>query len=330
MSAQHVYLIVGPMILAALFSGSENGLYALNRWRLRHRRESGWPSARLLGAILDDPRKTVTAMLIGTNISYYVLSATVTGLIAGAVPERWRLFGVVPMNAQVASALLLLLPTFILCEVVPKNFFRSRAETILYSGAVPLYLWVRLVWPVSAVLQLLGALAGCLGGRGGTRRRYELSRPRLLTLMAEGAQLGRLSRGQVSLGSHVMRLGSMPVSDVMLSLDETVVLDESAPMSEFLLAAKVKGLWRVLVRSPSGEIDGMASLYDAMAADHDTQLAAIRREVVSLASDTSVAAALVRMQSTRQMLAVVVEPEGGVVGRVGMSDLVGAITARGE
>ena len=326
--ATSIILIAGSVMLAAFFAGSENGLYALNRWRLRHRREGGWPSARLLGALLDSPRSTVTAMLIGTNISYYVLSATVTGLVAGAAPEGWRLGGVVPVNPEIASALLLMLPAFIMCEVIPKNLFRHRAETILYRVAIPLYFWVKLILPLSAALAKLSTLSEHLTGSGTLRRRYELTRRRLLALMAEGAQSGTLSGSQVSIGSHVMRLGEMQVSQAMVPIGNAVVLDESSPVSEFLLAAKMKGLWRVLVRSNEGRITGMASLYEAIPADPDSPLSGILREVMPVPSDMSVGRALVRMQRARQVLAVVEDPAGDVAGQVSMNDLVGTITSK--
>jgi len=325
----HLLLMIGSVAFAGFFAGSENGLYALNRWRLRHRREGGWRSAKLLGSLVDDPRKTVTAILVGTNVSYYVLSATVAGLVSAAAPERWRLLGVLPMNAEVASGLLLLVPTFILAEVIPKNFFRHRAETLLYRVAVPLYIWVKLLWPLSAVLQGLSAVAMKLFSGGSPARRFHLSRRRLLALMAEGARSGELSHNQASLGSTVMRLGSVRVSEVMVPLADAVVLSEAAPVREFLLAAKMKGIWRALLTGTGG-VCGMASLYDAMGADPDSKLGEIRRDVVSLPPDTPLSVALVSMQSAQQVLAVVAEPEGVALGQVSMESLVGTITSAEE
>jgi len=327
LEAHHVLLMIGSVALAGFFAGSENGIYALNRWRLRHRREDGWRSAKLLGALVDDPRKTVTAILVGTNVSYYVLSATVAGLVAASAPERWRLFGVIPMNAEVASGLLLLLPTFILAEVIPKNFFRHRSETLLYRVALPLYVWVRLLWPLSTVLQGLSSVAMRLTGGGGPGRRFDLSRRRLLALMAEGVRSGEISRHQVSLGSTVMRLGSMRLEEVMVPLADAVVLSETAPVKEFLLAAKMKGIWRALLRNEDGRTASMASLYDAMGAEPDAKLASIRRDVMALPAGTPLSTALVSMQAAQQVLAVVTGPEGEAVGQVSMEGLVGTITA---
>ena len=319
-------IIAGSFLLAGFFSGVENGLYALNRWRLRHRREAGWLSARLLCALIESPRTTVAALLVGTNVFLYALSAATTGLLVRLVPAHWRLFDALPMNAQVASALILILPVFVFAEVMPKNLFRHGAETLVYRVAVPLYVAVRALWPIAALLAGLEVLGERISGASAPRRHHDLSKRRLLSLVAEGAESGHLSRTQVSLSSRVMLLGEILAPEVMVPIGSAEVLDESAPVRDFLELARGSDIWRVLLRSPDGKIRGMANLYDAMAAKPDEPASVIRRSVTHVRLDETVARVLVRMQAARQQLAVVVDGELNPLGRITVGDLVGVIT----
>ena len=58
---------------SALFSGSETGIYCVNRLRLQLSRQRGSRSARHLHDLLEDEQNALSMTLVGTNLSNYLL-----------------------------------------------------------------------------------------------------------------------------------------------------------------------------------------------------------------------------------------------------------------
>ena len=90
----YVFLIALALAMQVFYTGSEMGLYTVNRFRLRRRQHAGERSARLLAWLLGDPVGLLITFLMGTNLAVYLVTALVIGLYesAGLVPGRgwWR------------------------------------------------------------------------------------------------------------------------------------------------------------------------------------------------------------------------------------------------
>lgn len=204
----YAFLILLALIMQAFYTGSEMGLYTVNRFRLRKRQHYGERSARLLAFLLRDPVGLLITFLMGTNISVYAVTALVTSLYenAGLTPGKGRW-----ITAEVAATATLTLPLF-LSEVFTKNFVRRYAERASYFFAWGLTLTKYLLYPVVLFFRPLARLAP---GRNGAQRGLglpRLSKNILHHLLTAGREAGELTVEQERLARNVLRVGNRPVA----------------------------------------------------------------------------------------------------------------------
>ena len=111
MDADHLGLMFALLfffiVCAAFFSGSETGLMASNRYRLKHRAKLGDRRAQRILSLLTQPDRLISAILIG-NTTVNTLVAMVATFIGIALAERFHVSD--DVGASVSAALL----TFVL------------------------------------------------------------------------------------------------------------------------------------------------------------------------------------------------------------------------
>ena len=79
-----LFLLIGlaaAVTLSGFFSGSETGVYCLNRVNLRVASERRIPAARRLARLMKRPEDLVITMLLGTNVADYLATACVSALL---------------------------------------------------------------------------------------------------------------------------------------------------------------------------------------------------------------------------------------------------------
>ena len=73
-----VYIAIGVtflgLVLSALYSGLETGLYTVNKIRLDVRASSGIASANRLLALIDRPTRMLAVLLVCNNVANYLAS----------------------------------------------------------------------------------------------------------------------------------------------------------------------------------------------------------------------------------------------------------------
>ena len=116
--------LIGILILlSGFFSGSETGMMALNRYRLRHLSKSGHNGARKASKLLEEPESLISTILIGNNLVNNLAAATATVLAI-------RLYG---DKAVVPASILLTLVFLIFAEIIPKTIAAYKAEAVAFK-----------------------------------------------------------------------------------------------------------------------------------------------------------------------------------------------------
>ena len=111
------------VLLSGFFSGTETGIYRLSRFRLRIGVEQNRPSFRLLDRSMRDSHGLVLSMLLGTNLSNYIVTSIVTFMLLHAVA------------AELYATALVTPILFIFSELIPKHLYFYRADTLMPSFA---------------------------------------------------------------------------------------------------------------------------------------------------------------------------------------------------
>ena len=78
-TAQIIVLLL-LLLLSAFFSSAETALTTVNKLRIRSMVEEGQRSAKPVAALIEDPSKMLSAILIGNNIVNLTASSITTSL----------------------------------------------------------------------------------------------------------------------------------------------------------------------------------------------------------------------------------------------------------
>ena len=119
-----LFLVV-LIITSAGFSASETAMMAINRYRLKHKAQSGHRPSILIDELLQAPDRLLGTILIGNNIAN--IGATTLTTVIGL-----KLYG--DLGIAIATALLVLV-ILVFAEIAPKTLAATRPELIAYPAA---------------------------------------------------------------------------------------------------------------------------------------------------------------------------------------------------
>ncbi|MBK9119283.1 MAG: DUF21 domain-containing protein [Phycisphaerales bacterium] len=306
------------LLLSALSSGSETGLYCIDRVRLRVATERGERAAQRLERLLRRPEDVVITMLLTTNIADYLATAAVTALLLHLAVST----AVVELYATAICTPLIL----VFGGLIPKDWFRRESNallarlSVLLVGAEHLARITGLVWFLRGLTTLL---ARWLDPAQAVPEHELLPRARLLHLLREGAARGGLTVLQRDLIERVLNLPGVRVSDVMIRLPRAATVPRDIERAEFLRIARMAHFSRlpVWVQQPR-RIVGVVPVFDVLSDTEERPIAAHVRPLATLAESLPVSAALLELQQQRQTMAVVVDRSGLAVGILTVKDLV--------
>jgi Mg2+/Co2+ transporter CorB len=209
-----LYLILLILIvLSGFFSGSETGLMAMNRYRLRHLANKGNRGARIAQHLLKKPDRLIGMILLGNNL-VNILAASIATVIA------MRTFGV---NGIWISTLVMTVVVLIFAEVAPKTVAALHPERIAMPASFVLVVLLRLFLPI---VWLVNGFANLLLKPFGIKTDVEalerLNREELRTLLQEG---GQISDEHQRMLVNILDLEQAVVDDVMVPRGDIVGID---------------------------------------------------------------------------------------------------------
>jgi putative hemolysin len=315
------FLLAGLLLavaLSGLYSGWETGVYSLDRLRLRVASEQREPAALRLEELVRRPEDLVIATLVGTNLADYVATACTAALLLNAAVAE----GLAEVYATaIATPLILVFGSFL-----PKDWFRRESNRLLTALSRPLWLWLRLVQLTGIVWALRKLTRALIRWIDPTRTEVEgdlLSRARTLHLLREGAARGALTHVQRDLIERVLNLSAVRVANVMIPRSRAATVSADIPRDEFLRVARMCHFSRLPVyRGDARRIVGVVNVYDVLTDPDAKPVAEHLRPPVTLAEHVTVSAALLKLQRTRQAMAIVVDRADHCVGVLTLKDLV--------
>jgi len=306
------------IVLSALASGVETGVYCLDRVRLRVACEQRDPAALRLEPLVRRPEDMVISALLGTNVADYVVTACVAALLLRAAVGE----GLAELYATAIVTPLLL----VFGGIIPKDWFRRESNHLMARLSGVLWLWLRLV-RVTGLAAVLRALSRAVLRRLDPGRAEAetalLPRAQTLHLLREGAARGGLTHLQRDLIERVLNLSSVRVSEVMIPRSRAALVPLDVARDDFLRVARMAHFSRLpTYRSDPRYIVGVVNVHDVLTDRDGKPVAEHMRPPVTLAEYVSVSAALLKLQGARQTMAIVLDRSDHCVGILTLKDLV--------
>ena len=313
-------LIAGLGILAsALASGLETGIYVLNRVRLAVRVGQGDRNARRLRDELKDPSRTLSTLLVVNNIANYAGSLGIAAILT--------LYFTDPLWVVILNTLIVVPILFIFAETLPKDIFRTRADTLVYMMSGGLLL-VRRVFTVCGLVPLVAGVGNLAARIVGGQRGLDLGpRARVAKLLRESVGSGGLTSHQASLTERVLAMDRLTVSSEMTPWRGVVSLSTSDGQSGLAVAARRTRRSRLPVVDLRGEVVGTIETMQTLLRP-EAKIEDLIQSVPMISGDTPVLEALEMLRSERKPMAIVLgsDTSGVPVGLVTLKDLVEPLT----
>lgn len=306
---------------SAFFSGTEMGLYCLNRLRVRlHAERHPGLSNRALWWMIRHPQDSIIGILLGNNVVGYLLTVCAAGFAVSVLrlsPER----------AQFYMAAVLSPMVFVFADVVPKNCFQRSTDQLMRICAPPLGACLAALRYTGILWVLYQMNRGILWLVGhGASRHIESPRGEVVGILREGGAHGPITAEQAQIIERVMNLSEISVGSIMVPWRKvvTVPLDADRAMLDQIIESSRFSRLPVIGREP-GEVVGAIDVHDILADESPHPIARCMRPPLRISANESAASALIQLQKTEATLAIVTDPRHGVVGIVTLKDVVDEI-----
>lgn len=138
------------MAFSAFFSGMEIAFVSSNRMLAEVDKERNGATERIIDFFYNHPNEFVSTMLVGNNIALVIY-----GILFADIFDQTLFHNLSPALRVTADTLLSTLIVIFTGEFLPKSFFKSNPNKLLYFFAIPAYICYLLLWPISRFSTLL-------------------------------------------------------------------------------------------------------------------------------------------------------------------------------
>ncbi len=312
------------VVISGLFGGAETGMYQLSRLRLRLGIERKLLSFVILGKCLRDRSALLLSILIGNNLTHYAVTSIVTWLLLSEVKAAH--------TAELSATLIAAPILFVFGELIPKNLFFYRADSLMPFFAPVLLVFHKLFSWCGAVplLKFMSGIFGRLTGSdaGSKTGTPAVQRPRIRAIFADIREEGVLSPVQTGIINRLVSISNTPIRTVMTPINKVETVDTDSDNLVLLKKLKECAFTRLPVADKQpANIVGFINIYEALTSPEKfTELYNLIKPIRKLQANTTVVDAINIMQRENQKIVLVTRTgrNGRVrpIGIVTMKDLV--------
>lgn len=309
-------IIVVLLLISAFFSGSETGMLAINRYRLRHLARHGHRAAMRVETLLRRTDRLLSVILIGNNFVNN-FAATVAAILA----IRWLGHSGAALAPVVITVVML-----VFAEITPKTYAAMKPERVAFPASFLLQplqtLLAPLVWVINGASTLLLRL---LGARADDLEDSQLSVEELRTVVNEAG--GLIPEKHQKMLLNILDLESVSVEDIMVPRNEMVGIDIDDDINEILAILRTSQHTRLPVyRADPNNMLGILHLRKLGRLLHkeDINTAELMQHTVEpyfVPESTPLNRQLIQFQNTKRRIGIVVDEYGDVLGLVTLEDI---------
>ena len=307
-------MLIALLVLSALFSSSETALTTVNRIRIRTLAGQGDKRAMTLLAVLQNPEKMLSVILIGNNVVNLYASSLATTVTLS-------LFG--SKMVGVATGILTL-AVLVFGEVAPKTMASRNAEQIALRAAGPVKCLMWLFTPLVFVVNNLARLVMKLFGADRPGKRELMTAEELRTIVQVGHEDGVIENSERKMIDNVFDFGDRSARDIMIPRIDMTCIDVEAGYDELMEVVREEKYTRIPVYKESAEtIVGILNIKDLLFREQDKpfRIAELMRKPLFTYEQKKTSELMVEMRKNYTNLAIVLDEYGVTAGMVTMEDI---------
>ncbi|MBC8310224.1 MAG: DUF21 domain-containing protein [Phycisphaerales bacterium] len=301
------------LVLSALYSGLETGLYTINRIRLDVRSSSGLVSAKRVLSLVDNPTRMLAVLLVCNNAANYLASYGAAMFLDSTTLSPWV--------SILVNAVVLIPLIFIFGEVLPKDLFRTHTDSWTYACSTPLSWSDKVLWwtGIVPVVSMIGKLTRTILGSESSieptpRRRFGM-------LFKEGLGDGVLSDEQITLADRILAMQALTVDSEMVPWTRVACVGKEIPLVRRTAALSETSHTRIPVVNSTGQVEGILPVLSGLL-DPNRSTEELIIEPLFVTPKTKVQDALHQLRKSGKAMAIVSQDGEKPLGIVTLKDLV--------
>lgn len=304
-----ILLFIILLILSAFFSGSETALFSLSGFQ-KKKIQSSHPSAHsTITKLLSSPSRTLAVILIG-NMFVNIMATSIATIFAISV------FGEKGIAVSIVCMTMILL---VFGEVTPKTYAMSNPEGFSRFCSRPLDVFGKIVWPLRRVLRITADIFIAIF----TRRKYTnpyITENELKALMTISRKEGIIDDDEEEMIHSIFELGDRSVDEIMKPRVDIIACDKNATARE--LAGIMENSKHTKIPIYEGTIDKIIGVIytKEFMLNQKGNISDFIRKPLYVPETEKIDDMIVKFQSRKTYIAVVLDEFGGTSGIVTLED----------
>ena len=310
-----ISILIFLLILSGFFSGSETGMMAANKIKLKNLSKKSKTSAKRALELLKKPDQLLSAILVGNNFANILASAIVTIIMIKHFDEKVLL-----------GSVILTIVILIFSEITPKTMAAIKPESFATRSSfllkILVYVFKPLIFLTNFISKNILKIFN-LNAKDATLN-DNLNTEELRTLLDESGDL--IPKQYRKMLSSVLGMEELVVEDVMLPTNEIIGIDIDKGNEEAIKIIESTEYSRLPVFDKSIEnIIGILHLKDSHAFLEKLERFKSTKKILKKAYYVSQSTALMKQLkeflSNDQAIAFVVDEYGEIQGLVSIEDI---------
>ncbi len=310
------FILVGLFILmSGYFSGSEIAVISVNRLKLRSQELEKKNKKKIgkLFSIINDANRTLSALLVGTNIAVVAATSITTMLFIRKYPHYGEYY----------ATLLMSLLILIFGEILPKAIFRKIANKVLLKTLSFLSFFIDLFSPVvKSIMFIIRFFPGFKNFQKGQKEVF-LTREDLKTIFHISVKQGLIDENNKEIFFSLFEYGSTYVREIMVPLVDIVLIENNLRVIDVIKISKKTGYSRIPVfEKKVYNIVGYINVLDLFEAKGSDSIIKHIRIPYYIPETKKIDDLFIEMNDAKLPIVFVVDEYGGVSGMATQEDIV--------
>ena len=316
--------LVSLLIISGFFSGSETGMMAANKIKLKNLSKKSKRSAKRALTLLKRPDQLLSAILVGNNFANILASAIVTIMMI-------NYFG----GNVLLGSIILTIVILIFSEITPKTIATIKPESFATKSSFILNILVKIFKPLIFLTNFLSILIlkiFKLDEKDATLN-DNLNTEELRTLLDESGDL--IPKQYRKMLSSVLGMEELVVEDIMIPTSEIIGIDISKNYERATKTIESTDYTRLPVYDESiDNLVGILHLKDSHAfleqfhLNNKNNLSKLLQDTYFVSQSTLLMKQLREFLANNQSVALVVDEYGEIEGLISVEDIFKEITGK--
>jgi len=270
---------------------------------------------------MKDRNNLLLSMLVGTNLTHYIITSIITILFLKSVTSEH--------TAKLITTLVTAPVLFVFAELLPKSIFFHRADSLMpFFG--PLLYFFHKVFRWSGIVVLLRfflkGFARLVGITIPSKNLINTSqRPHIKAIFKETEEEGFLSDVQRDIFDRLAKIPDVEINSIMTAMNRVETVNNNCDKAALFNKLKDCNYTRLLIHDRwHTNIAGWINIYEALESPEDfTDISSFIKPIRKLKSETDIISAIKVMQQEKLRILLVIK-----IARSGKETPLGIVTMK--